>query len=115
MRSRPRRWVSLLVHDVKWLYPRPVTTAAVYAACVLSALLAWALLPAAGRPAAFWVLPAGVVGYGVHRVSSWRGWSKRFKHALVDPLGGDVDDAQTWLVATLVGLVVLTVLHAALT
>jgi hypothetical protein len=34
------------------------------------------------------------------RLGAHTGWSKRFKHEVLDRVGGDVDDAQTWMLAT---------------
>lgn len=93
--------VRALLADVRWLYPRPLTTVAVLGMGLLSALVVHALLPAGWRPGLGWVLLAVPVTYVVHRLGSHTGLSKRFKHSLLDELGGDVDDAQTWLIAGL--------------
>jgi hypothetical protein len=94
----------MLVHDVKWLYPRPVTTLAVLVVAVAATLLSRALLPDRWRPDGLaWVVPAALVAYASHRLLSFRGWAKGFKHTVLDWFGGDVDDAQTWLFAGLSG------------
>jgi hypothetical protein len=38
--------------------------------------------------------------YVAVRLGAHTGWSKRFKHEVLDRVGGDVDDAQTWMLAT---------------
>lgn len=87
-----------------WLYPRRVTTVAVSAVALLGTLLARQLLPPSWRPAGpVWVVLASLGAYVVLRLDSRVGWSKRFKHAVMDWFGGDVDDAQTWAVAALAG------------
>lgn len=93
-----------LLADVKWLYPRPATTAAVQAVAVGTTLLARALLPATWRPSgALWVPVASSGAYLALRLGAHTGWSKRFKHTVLDWFGGDVDDAQTWMLGTLSG------------
>lgn len=103
-----RRKLSTLLTGVGWTYPRPVTTLAVLVVCLLSSLTAWALLPQEWRPVGYgWVLLAGACAYVVLRIGAFTGWSKRFKHGVLDWFGGDVDDAQTWLLAGLTGAGVL--------
>ena len=88
----------------RWAYQRRITTVAVLVVALLSSLLAFVLLPDAARPdGVAWVLPAAVLTYLVLRLDAHLGLSKRVKHAVIDPFGGDVDDAQTWFVAALVG------------
>jgi hypothetical protein len=103
----------------RWRYERGVTTAAVLGVGLLSSLVARALLPASWRPASLaWLVPAALVSYAVMRVDAKVYWSKRFKHAVIDRLGGDVDDAQTWVVAGLAGaafLVAVAVVQRATT
>ena len=108
-----RRSLLARLAGVPWRYARPVTTAAVLVVSLLMALLAWTLLPDAARPALPWVLPVALVGYVVLRLDAHKGTSKRFKHAWVDRLGGDVDDAQTWGLALLVGALLLGAVAAA--
>jgi hypothetical protein len=103
-----RRKLATLLTGVGWTYPRPVTTLAVLAVGLLSSLTVWALLPQAWRPSGLgWVLLAGCCAYVVLRIGAFTGWSKRFKHTVLDWFGGDVDDAQTWLLAGLAGAGVL--------
>lgn len=86
------------------LYPRRVTTGAVAATAVLCTLFARTLLPRSMRPSGR--LPVVIASGGAYlalRTGSRSGLSKRFKHAYLDPLGGEIDDAQTWLVAALGG------------
>lgn len=91
-------WVKVL--RFRWLYDRPVTTVAVFTVGLLTSLVAYALLPEGWRPAsAVWLLPAAVVAYAVSKVDGRLYLSKRFKHAYIDRLGGEVDDAQFWFVA----------------
>ena len=98
----------------RWRYDRRVTTAAVLAVGLISSVVARALLPASWRPASLaWLLPAALVAYAVMRVDAKVYWSKRFKHAVIDRLGGDVDDAQTWVVAGLAGAAFLVVVAGA--
>lgn len=93
-----------LLRDVKWLYPRPVTTAAVQAVAISTTVLARALLPEAWRPpGVLWVPVASNGAYVALRLGAHTGWSKRFKHSVLDWFGGDVDDAQTWLLGALSG------------
>jgi glycosyltransferase involved in cell wall biosynthesis len=98
------------LRHVRWRYERPLTTAAVLVVGLLGSLLAYALLPDAWRPdSPAWALPAAAGAYVVLRLDAYKGWGKRFKHELMDRFGGDVDDAQTWVVAALAGGGVLVV------
>lgn len=108
-----RRKLSTLLTGVGWTYPRPVTTLAVLFVGLLSSLLAWALLPAQWRPGYGWVVLAALCAYVVLRVAAFTGWSKWFKHGVLDWFGGDVDDAQTWLLAGLTGAGVLVLVALA--
>lgn len=111
---RVRSTITTLLTGVGWTYPRRVTTVAVLGAAVLSSLLAWTMLPPSWRPAGLqWVLLAGLCAYVVLRIGAYSGWSKRFKHTVLDRLGGDVDDAQTWLLGGLTGAVVLVLVGLA--
>jgi hypothetical protein len=101
------------ISRVEWLYPRPLTTAAVGAVAVVTTFVGRALLPPTSRPSATWVLPASGATYAIIRVAKHSGYSKAFKHSILDRFGGDVDDAQTWLLGTLGGGASLYVLHAA--
>lgn len=93
-----------LLAEVEWLYPRPVTTAAVQAVAVGTTLLARAVLPTSRRPSnVLWVPVASGGAYIALRLGDHTGWSKRFKHTVLDWFGGDVDDAQTWMLGTLSG------------
>jgi len=104
--------VRLLITDVKWLYPRLVTTLAVQAVGVIATLLARALLPESWRPPGLiWVVVASVSAYVVLRLGAYTGWSKRFKHTILDWFGGDVDDAQTWMLGILSGGAVLVLVQ----
>jgi hypothetical protein len=49
------------------------------------------------------VLPASGGTYIILRWAKYRGYSKTFKHTILDRFGGDVDDAQTWMLGTLGG------------
>jgi hypothetical protein len=85
-------------------YPRRVTTGAVATTAVLSTLVARALLPQSARPAGW--LPILIASGGAYlalRVGSYSGLSKQFKHRYLDWFAGEVDDAQTWMVAALGG------------
>ena len=85
---------------VDWSYARPRSTAAVHAVCLTSTLLARRALPPRWRPEGLApVLAASGSAYVVVRTGSYKGWSKRFKHSVLDWFEGDVDDAQTWLLA----------------
>lgn len=100
--------VRRMLADVRWLYPRPVTTFAVETVCVICALVARSLLPSAWRPARLiWVALVSPGTYIVLRLGSHTGVSKRFKHTVLDWFGGDVDDAQTWMLAILSGAGIL--------
>jgi hypothetical protein len=106
------KWSRLLA-DVTWLYPRPVTTAAVAVTSTLGTLLVRALLPRRLRDGDLRSLAAASTGaYVVLRLGAHTGWSKRFKHSVLDWFGGDVDDAQTWLLAALSGGGILVALRA---
>ena len=97
-----------------WGYGRPLSTVAVLVVALLGSVLAWGLLPEQWRPGgAPWVLLATAVAYAVLRVAAYTGWSKRFKHEVLDRFGGDVDDAQTWLLAGLSGAAALAVVALA--
>lgn len=92
------------LRSVRWWYPRRLTTAAVLVVSAIGAGLAFAALPESWRPAsALWILPAALAAYVALVVGSHKGWTKRFKHELLDAVGGDVDDATPWLLATLTG------------
>jgi hypothetical protein len=94
----------MLVHDVRWLYPRPVTTLAVLTVAMLMTLLGRALLPETLRPPGpLPVVAATLMAYVALRLGAFTQWTKRFKHSVLDWFGGDVDDAQTWLLAALSG------------
>ncbi len=86
-----------------WLYPRPLTTIAVQCVAVITTYIGRALLPLKFRPSARWVLPASGGTYLILRWAKYRGYSKSFKHTVLDRFGGDVDDAQTWMLGTLGG------------
>lgn len=92
-------------------YPRGVTTGAVATVAVLCTLLVRALLPRTARPSGW--LPVLVASFGAYmalRLGSYTGISKRFKHSYLDWFSGDVDDAQTWMLAAIGGGSVLVVL-----
>lgn len=98
------------LRSVRWWYPRPLTTLAVAVVALVTALLARAALPDGWRPASpLWVLPAAAAGYVALVVGSHKGWTKRFKHGVLDPIGGNVDDATPWLLGTLTGAAFLVV------
>jgi hypothetical protein len=91
-----------MMSEMPWHYDRTVSTVAVQAVAVITALLARALLPARWRPTRlWWVAPASAGAYVTIRAGAHTGWSKRFKHRVLDWLGGDVDDAQTWMLGML--------------
>jgi hypothetical protein len=92
-----------------YYYPRPATTGAVASVAVLTTLIARGLLPRSARPGALWVAAASFFAYGVLRLDNHMHYSKRFKHAYIDRFGGDVDDAQTWILAGLSGGAALAV------
>ena len=93
-----------MLSRVQWVYERPVSTVAVYTVGVLGTLLARRLLPQPWVPTSRASVPvAGLSAYLVHRMGSHTGYTKRFKHTMLDPLGGDIDDAQTWMQAIAVG------------
>lgn len=109
-----------MLEDVKklrhlsWRYQRWSTTVAVAAVSVLCGLAARAMLPRSTPPTgAGSVLVASAGGYLVLRLGAASGWSKRLKHEWLDRFGGDVDDAQTWLLGTLGGLGTLLLLRVA--
>lgn len=104
-----RRLAFLLRGGVRWTWPRTTTTVAVLVLSLVSALVAWRLLPASVRPAPAWTLAAGLSAYAVLRLDAYAQLGKRVKHAWVDRLGGDVDDAQTWALAVGAAAVVLVV------
>jgi hypothetical protein len=56
------------------------------------------------------VLVASIGAYIALRLGSYTGMSKRFKHTYLDWFSGDVDDAQTWMLAAIGGGSVLVVL-----
>ena len=108
MRRRPLSRLQTLVFEVQWLPARRTTAVAVLAVALLGTLLAQALLPRSRLPSgASWVILAAGVTYLWLRLDQHKGWSKAFKHRVLDTLGGDVDDVQTWAVAALVGGAVL--------
>jgi hypothetical protein len=95
-----------------WFYQRRVTTAAVASVAVLSASAARAMLPRSSRPSGLLAWLAAIGGaYLALRLGSYTGMSKRFKHTYLDWFGGDVDDAQTWILGTLGGGSVLLFLQ----
>jgi hypothetical protein len=99
---------------LSWRYERWSTTATVATVAVLSGLAARALVPRTEPPAGPGsVLAASTGAYVVLRLGSASGWSKRLKHEWLDRFGGDVDDAQTWLLGTLAGVGTLVLLRAA--
>lgn len=101
------------LRSVRWWYPRRLTTAAVLVVAATGTVLAFAALPSGWRPAsALWLLPATAVSYVALVVGSHKGWTKRFKHELLDPIGGNVDDATPWLLATVTGFSFLMVVAA---
>lgn len=88
----------------RWYYRRPVTTAAVGAVAVMGTLLARAVLPPSAQPSGpGWVVVGSAGAYVTLRLGSVSGLSKKFKHTYLDWLGGDVDDAQTWMLSALGG------------
>jgi hypothetical protein len=102
---------ELKLIDMPLRYPRGVTTGAVATVAVLCTLLARALLPRAARPSGWLpVLVASIGAYIALRLGSYTGISKRFKHTYLDWFSGDVDDAQTWMLAAIGGGSVLVVL-----
>lgn len=102
---------ELKLTDMPIRYPRGVTTGAVAAVAVICTLLVRALLPRAARPSGWLpVLVASVGAYMALRLGSYTGMSKRFKHTYLDWFSGDVDDAQTWMLAAIGGGSVLVVL-----
>lgn len=102
------------LRTLSWRYERWSTTTTVAAVSVLSGLAARALLPQTAPPSGPGsVLAASVGAYVMLRLGSASGWSKRLKHEWLDRLGGDVDDAQTWLLGTLAGAATLVLLRAA--
>ncbi len=87
-----------------WHYRRPASTAAVVTVAVLGTLVARALLPRSARPSGVpWLVLGSIVAYAALRLCSYTGLSKRFKHRFLDCFGGDVDDADTWMLAALAG------------
>jgi hypothetical protein len=87
-----------------YYYPRPATTGAVATVAVLTTLIARGLLPRSARPpGVLWLAAASFFAYGVLRLDNHMHYSKRFKHTYIDRFGGDVDDAQTWILAGLSG------------
>ena len=97
--------------DMPLRYPRRVTTGAVATVAVLSTLWVRALLPRAARPSGWLpVLVASIGAYVSLRLGDYTGVSKRFKHTYLDWFSGDVDDAQTWMLAAIGGGSVLVVL-----
>ena len=96
--------ITSLLADVRWLYPRATTTLAVQSVASITTLMAWSLLPHRLRPSdRLSLLAASAGSYAVLRLGAHTGWSKRFKHEALDRLGGDVDDAQTWLLGAIGG------------
>lgn len=92
------------LRHMPWYYRRPATTGAVASVAVLGTLLARALLPRSWRPSGGgWLLVGSAGAYAALRLGSYTGLSKRFKHTYLDWFGGDVDDAQTWMLAGLGG------------
>jgi hypothetical protein len=88
----------------RWYYRRPATTAAVATVAVTSTLVGRALLPRCWRPSGIFPLAVASAGaYVAVRLGSVSGVSKYFKHTYLDWFGGDVDDAQTWMLGMLGG------------
>lgn len=102
------------LRTLSWRYERWSTTATVAAVSVLTGLAARALLPASTPSGGAGSLLAASAGaYVVLRLGAASGWSKRIKHDWLDRFGGDVDDAQTWLLGTFGGVVTLVILGGA--
>lgn len=116
--SRLRKVVPWVRREVRWLYPRPVTTLAVLTVGLLGTLLARAVLPSSWTPPGLlWLVPAALVAYVAMVLGAYTGWSKAFKHTVLDWFDGYVDDAQTWMLAALAGggfLVVVQLVRSAL-
>ena len=96
-----------------WAYPRPRTTVAVGGVAVTTTLVGRALLPPARRPDG--LVPAVVASaasYLVLRTGVRSGVTKAFKHTVMDRIGGDVDDAHTWILGTIAGGASLLALDA---
>ncbi|MEY2521481.1 MAG: hypothetical protein QOJ66_46 [Ilumatobacteraceae bacterium] len=101
-----------MLSEITWSYPRPITTVAVQSVAVTTTLAARAMLPRSWRPSgALPIIVASAGAYVALRVGSHTGRSKQFKHAVLDGLGGDVDDAQTWILGALGGGGVLVALR----
>lgn len=97
-----------MLSEITWSYPRPITTVAVQSVAVTTTLAARAMLPRSWRPSgALPIVVASAGAYVVLRVGSHTGRTKQFKHTVLDGLGGDVDDAQTWMLGVLAGGCVL--------
>lgn len=100
------------LRQVSWGYPRGSTTATVAVVSLLTGVAARALLPRSfPHPGPGSVLVAGAGSYVVLRLGAASGVSKRIKHEWLDRFGGDVDDAQTWILGTLGGLGTLVALN----
>lgn len=100
--------VAERLRRLSWTYPRPSTSVAVGGVAAVSVGLGRALLPPRWRPGTSLSLVAAVPGtYAVLRLADESGAAKRFKHTLLDRIGGNVDDAQTWLGGVVSALVLL--------
>jgi hypothetical protein len=100
--------VAERLRRLTWTYPRPSTSLAVGGVAAVSVGLGRALLPPRWRPGTLVSLTAAVPGtYAVLRMADESGAAKRFKHTLLDRIGGNVDDAQTWLGGVVSALVLL--------
>jgi hypothetical protein len=96
-----------------WRYPSTVSSAAVAGVAGLTTWWVRALVPTQWRPTGVAPLVLGTgASYLSMRIGLFTGWTKTFKHGVVDPLGGDVDDATTWMVAAIGPAAVLSVLAA---
>ncbi len=109
------RPVMELLTREPWAYPRPRTTIAVCVVTVTTTVVGRSLLPAERRRSGTGpTLVASSLSYVVLRAGVRSGWTKHFKHTVMDRLGGDVDDAHTWILATFTGCVSLLALDAVL-
>lgn len=104
--------LTALLKDLTWVYPRPATTVAVAGVSVATTVLARRVLPASARPESrISILPASLLAYLVLHIGSHTGRTKQFKHEVLDRFGGDVDDAQTWLLGAVSGGAALFVMR----
>jgi hypothetical protein len=103
VRTFLRPALDLLARE-PWAYPRPRTTIAVGGVAVSTTLVGRALLPAGRRLdglALRWSRALSPTS-SCAPVSA-QGSTKSFKHTVMDRIGGDVDDAHTWILATASG------------